>query len=117
MQRSVKSRDELDVNTFSPLKFPGGGAEMCAKPLICQADGERSGRTHTMSQRTLEAKKSLNNKSLKDVLSSTFLRQECAPMGRREAEKTAEELRRRRERTERKRFLFVLKMLGVVPYL
>lgn len=71
MQRSIKSRDELDVNTFSPLKFSGGGAEMCGKPLICRADGERSGQTHTMSQRTLEATQRLNNDSLK-----TLLRQE-----------------------------------------
>lgn len=61
MRRSIKSRDELDVNTFSPLKF-SGGPEMRGKPLKCQADGERSGQTHTMSQRTLEAKQSLNNK-------------------------------------------------------
>lgn len=61
MRRSIKGRDELDVNTFSPLKF-SGRPEMCGKPLKCQADGERSGQTHTMSQRTLEAKQSLNNK-------------------------------------------------------
>lgn len=65
MQCGIKSRDELDMNTSSPLKFSGGGAEMYGKPLKCQADRERSGQTHTMSQRTLEAKQSQNNKSLK----------------------------------------------------
>lgn len=34
MQRSIKSCDELDVNTFSPLKFTGGrlgGGQGCAE--------------------------------------------------------------------------------------
>lgn len=104
MQRSIESHDELNVNT---LKF-SGGARCAHEPLKCQEDTEQSGQTHTMSQRTLEAKQSLNNKL--DVKKKKSLKMFSA---RRPSDRNRQWKDREGGMTERES----VKMLEVVLYL